>query len=147
MPELSPTTEQEIANLERVLAEKRAAFEQQKVGGAIQEVPHAKEILRETVKEKLAPSPGAPPPPPPPPAPQPAASVKPGVVPLPSYLSEELQAKVKELVEMAFAKSLNEAIETAKATQNPALIDAFHDMIVDELYQHLVESGKLQRVD
>ena len=62
----------------------------------------------------------------------------------PSYLSEDLKSQVQELVNMTFEKGLDTAIERAKATKNAALIDAFHDAVVDELFAHLVERGKLK---
>lgn len=150
MPELSPTSAQEIAQLEQVLAQKKALLERQQTGNVPAELPHDKEVIREIVKEKLAATPGIATP-----APQQqaaAAQQQPVPQPVPqahdvsSYASDDLHAKVQELVELAFAKSLNEAIGLAKATQNAALIDAFHDIMVDELYDHLVETGKLDRV-
>lgn len=139
MAEVSQNAEQEIAALERVLAEKRAALGQQKEAGRIEEIPHEKEILREALREKIAKAPGpAPLMTPAPTPPQPAPSGQ------PSYWTDELRPKVEELVKIAFAKSLEEAIRLAKTTQNAALIDAFHDLIVDELYNHLVEQGKLK---
>lgn len=149
MSELSPTSEQEIAQLERMLAEKKALLEQQQASGVPAEIPHDKEMIREIVKEKLAATPGAQTPPP-----QQATIVQQQPVPQPppqahdvsSYASDDLHAKVQELVELAFSKSLNEAIGLAKATQNAALIDAFHDVMVDELYDHLVETGKLDKI-
>lgn len=156
MSELSPTSEQEIAQLERMLAEKKALLEQQRAmptgrqaSGTPAEIPHDKEMIREIVKEKLAATPGAQTPPS-----QQATVVQQQPVPQPppqahnvsSYASDDLHAKVQELVELAFSKSLNEAIGLAKATQNAALIDAFHDVMVDELYDHLVETGKLDKV-
>ncbi|MBI3442988.1 MAG: hypothetical protein HY007_04425 [Candidatus Sungbacteria bacterium] len=142
MPEISPTSQQEIAQLEQMLAEKKALLErqQQSSGAPVVEAPHDREMIAEIVKEKLAATPGtqAPQQPVPQPAPQGHA--------VPSYASDDLHAKVQELVELAFAKSLNEAIVLAKATQNAALIDAFHDMMVDELYDHLVETGKLEKI-
>lgn len=142
MAEGEKTTAHEIAELERMLAEKRVAFERQKAAGEIQEVPHEKEILREAVREKIA---AIPPVVPFSGTSQPLPSVGAGTE-IPSYLSDELRPKVQEFVRMAFEKSLNAAITMAKATQNPALIDAFHDMIVDELYTRLIEEGKLESV-
>lgn len=149
MSELSPTSEQEIAQLEQMLAEKRALLEQQQTGGVAGEVPRDKEMIREIIKEKLAATPGTQTLPP-----QQAAAAQQRPVPqpppqthaVPSYASDELHAKVQELVELAFAKSLSQAIDLAKATQNAALIDAFHDVMVDELYDHLVETGKLDKI-
>lgn len=149
MPELSLTSEQEIAQLERMLAEKKDLLGRQQTGGVPVEIPHDKEMIREIVKEKLAVTPGTQLPPQQQtaaaqhqPVPQPA----PQAHAVPSYASDDLHAKVQELIELAFSKSLDHAIDLAKATQNAALIDAFHDMMVDELYDHLVETGKLQRI-
>lgn len=142
MAEVSQNAEQEIVELERTLAQKRAALEEQKSTGAIEEIPETKEILREALREKIAATPGAvippsgqiPLPPPPPPS-----TAKP-----PSYLTDELRPKVEELVKIAFSKSIDEAIRLAKSADNAALLDAFHDYIVDELYNQLVERGKLK---
>lgn len=143
-----PVSEHDIAELERALAEKRTLYEQQKASGEISAVPHGRELVSEIVKEKLAAAPGTPPPQ------QQATAVQQQPVPqqapqthaVPSYAADDLHAKVQELVELAFAKSLNEAIAFAKATQNAALIDAFHDVMVDELYDHLIETGKLEKI-
>ena len=147
MPELSQNAEQEIAELERTLAEKRAALEEQQKAGEMEELPHPKEVLRELIREKIASTPG---PAVPPPAVPPPPLAKPKLPKLPeetpSYELDELRPKVQELVEHAFQKSLDEAIKLAKATENSALIDGFHDIIVDELYDHLVETGKLEQV-
>lgn len=138
MPE-SPTLEQEISELEKTLAQKRETLEHQKEGGQIEEVPHDKEILRETIKERIQTMPTMPEP-----APQP---LLPPSAETPSYLLEELRPKVQGLVNLAFEKSIDEAIKTAKASQNSALIDAFHDALVDEMYNYLVERKKLKALN
>lgn len=63
-----------------------------------------------------------------------------------SYQLPELHEKVQELVNKAFEKDIDSAIEEAKKENNPALLDAFHDALVDYLYEHLVERGKLKEV-
>ncbi|MEK7154104.1 MAG: hypothetical protein AAB792_00915 [Patescibacteria group bacterium] len=139
------TLEQEIARIERDLAFKRETLEKQKQTGVISEVPHEKETLREIVGEKMTPSAT--------PTPQavpttPGAGVPTGSVGIepPSYMSEELKGKVQELVNTAFSKTIDDAIKQARATNNAALIDAFHDALVDELYNYLVERGKLKKL-
>jgi len=136
--------EQEIAQIERDLASKRAALEKQKEAGAIPEVPHEKETLREIIGERISPSTVPTPQPVPTPTPQPAPTA-PAVEP-PSYLSEELKNKVQELVNDAFSKTIDDAIKKAQAVNNAALLDAFHDALVDELYNYLVERGKLKKL-
>ena len=46
----------------------------------------------------------------------------------------------------AFANSIASAAKKARDTNNPALMDAFHDALVDQLFDHLVERGKLERI-
>lgn len=136
--------EQEIAQIESQLAEKRAALEQQKSAGQITEVPHEKETLREVVREQYAvPAPAVPPVTS---GQLPVDSPPPPIVEPPSYLSDELKASVQQLVNTAFTVSLEQAVKQARATNNAALIDAFHDALVDELYKYLLERGKLQKL-
>lgn len=132
--------EQEIANLERQLAEKRAAMEQG--GSAPEQIPSEKEMLRQTVGEKIQQqSPRYQP------APQPAGSAPaaPGTD-QPSYLTPELKDAVQKLVDTVFASSLNDAIQQAVKANNPALLDAFHDVIVDQLYNELLTRKKITQV-
>lgn len=76
-----------------------------------------------------APSPAAPPPPP-------ADELK--------VLDQDRQLKI--LVDLAFQQGLDKAVEAARATENPYLIDKFHDTLVDELRQKLIEKGKLKEL-
>ena len=141
----STTLEQEIAQIEQDLASKRATLEQQQQSGQITEVPQEKETLREVVGERI----GVPAPVPQPPTAnhqQPATITPPPVVESPSYLSPELKEKVQELVNVAFVQTACEAIKQARATNNAALIDAFHDALVDELYDYLIERGKIPKL-
>lgn len=148
MPEsgLQNSLEQEIAQIEQDLASKRAALESQQQSGQIAEVPHEKEVLREVVGERIGASDPA--------SQSPLADNRqpiintppPLIVDSPAYLSPELKEKVQELVNVAFNQSPSEAIKQARATNNAALIDAFHDALVDELYNYLIERGKLQKM-
>jgi hypothetical protein len=53
---------------------------------------------------------------------------------------EEIRAKVQSLVDLAFEKGLAKAIDEAKASRDPFLIDKFHDTLTDELRQELIET-------
>lgn len=63
----------------------------------------------------------------------------------PSYLDPQLQPQVQQLVDIAFTKTLAEAIQAAVKTNNAALIDAFHDVLVDQLYDELLARQKLKQ--
>ena len=148
MPEgaIPITLEQEIAQIEQNLASKRSALEQQKQSGAITELPHEKETLHEVLGEKigeLQPTPAI--------SPQASGGQAPAVlhspvIEPPVYLSLELKEKVQELVNVAFAQTLEIAIKQARAINNAALIDAFHDALADELYNYLIERGKIKKL-
>lgn len=146
MPESTLSTiEHDIAELERQLQEKKSVLEQEKSGGTASggEVhPSEKEMLHEIVGEKIQQHI---------PAYQPqsltAQSSQPITAEPPSYLSQELKDKIQEIVQLVFSKNLEEGIKEASKTGNMAVIDAFHDILVDELYSQLVEKRKLDRVE
>lgn len=87
-------------------------------------------------QEIVKPTPVAPPPTPPPVAPPVKEELK--------ALDEDRQLKI--LVDLAFEQGLDKAVEAARATENSYLIDKFHDTLVDELYQKLMEKGKLKEL-
>ena len=138
MPETNESTIQhDIAELERQLQEKKATLGQDK---------HEKEVLHEVVGEKIkehipdylpAGRQANPPT-------QPPSSV---TVVLPSYLSQELKDKIQEIVKLVFSTNLDEGIKEAARTGNMALIDAFHDILTDELYSQLIEQRKLKKIE
>lgn len=80
--------------------------------------------------------------------------IEPSVLPVPgpspqaaasddlSDASKDRQLKI--LVDMAFEQGIDKAVQAAKASEDPYLIDKFHDTLIDELYQKLVEKGKLK---
>ncbi len=55
-------------------------------------------------------------------------------------------AQVKALCDLAFDKGINFAIEVAKALDNAYVLDEFHDALVDELSEKLLEEGELKKV-
>ncbi len=148
MPEgaMPITLEQEIAQIEQDWAAKRSVLEQQKQSGTITELPHEKETLHEVVGERMGESQSIAPIPLHTSGGQTPIVLPPPTVEPPAYLSPELKEKVQELVNIAFAQTLEAAIKQARATNNPALIDAFHDALADELYNYLIERGKLKKL-
>ena len=59
----------------------------------------------------------------------------------------QVQQVVDGLVSKAIGKNLDEAIEEAKKSSDPVVLDAFHDAVVGELYDRLVGEGKLKALD
>lgn len=139
MENSSLNLEQEIADIERRLAEKKAVLK--------------KEILHEVVSEKAQefmpsyqPSATQPAQATPPQTDEDTTLPPPPVSDPPSYLSDELKAKVQDLVNLAFSKGLAEAVKEVSKINNAALLDAFHDVLVDQLYDVLIERGKLEKL-
>lgn len=133
MAEAGATIEQEIAQLEKQLQEKKANLGQQPEQ---KESPPDKEILREVIGEKIQQSAPAYVPKPSQPAPTDDASSIPA----------ELKDKIQELVNHVFQGSLDQGIKEAVKSKNPALIDAFHDVLVDQLYDTLLERKKIDLI-
>ena len=147
MPESEGATiNQEIAELEEKLRQKKESLTRE---GSAESLPSDKEILRDVVKEKIQEHAPAFQPSPPVilPAP-PAGQGQTGGpnVSAPSYLAPEMKDRVQELVNMVFNKGLNEAIQKVAKQNDMALLDAFHDVLVDELYKTLVERKKVEEV-
>lgn len=47
--------------------------------------------------------------------------------------------QISSLISLVFDKGLEEAIEVAKALDNPAVLDEFHDTLVDRYYEELLK--------
>jgi hypothetical protein len=58
-------------------------------------------------------------------------------------LSEPDQ-QIGALISLVFDKGLLEAISVARALDNPALLDEFHDTLVDRYYEILIEKKLLE---
>ncbi len=63
---------------------------------------------------------------------------------VPSYQDPALATAVQELVNIAFTQSLPQAIAKAEQYKNPALVDAFHDVLADQLHQELLNRHKIE---
>jgi len=58
----------------------------------------------------------------------------------------EKNQQLKNLVDLAFQKGISYATDVARDIDNPYLMDAFHDTLVDKLHKELVERGKLEEI-
>ena len=56
----------------------------------------------------------------------------------------EPDQQIGALVSLAFDRSLREAISVARELNNPAILDEFHDILVDRYYNMLVEKKILK---
>ena len=52
--------------------------------------------------------------------------------------------EIEALIQIAFENGIGEAIQAAKAKNDPHLLDDFHDALIDRFYQKLIEAGKLK---
>jgi len=129
---------EEIAELERILAEKRQELEEKK------EIKPEKEIIKEIIKERAEE----------PALPKAVPSAKKATLPPKQVIvkkakeirREEKERQVQLLTDLAFEKGVIHATEVAKKLDDPYILDEFHDSLVDELYNYLVEQGKLKQV-
>ncbi len=129
MAETNPgTVQQEIADLERRLQEKRAEL------GAESAAPYKRTEVREAVGERIQQA-------------APGYQVQPSGSPagdVPSWQDPRLADAVQDLVNVAFTQSVQTAIDKAVASGNPALLDALHDVLTDELHAQLLERQKVE---
>ena len=123
--------------MEKQLQEKKTALAEG--SPSTENLPSDKELLHESIGEQIQQH-----------APQYMPNPPAGLTPPPqvqnssSYLTQEFKDKIQELINIVFTKNIDEGIKAATKSNNPALIDAFHDALVDELYSALVERGKLK---
>ena len=61
----------------------------------------------------------------------------------PSWQDPALAGALQELVNTAFGGSVKDAIDKAVGSGNAALIDAFHDLLTDQLHQELLNRNKV----
>ncbi len=69
---------------------------------------------------------------------------------IPGHTNEFLSLREKSIVQgwvgVAFEKGRAVAIKQAKDYNNPALLDEFHAALTGELYQQMIDQGKLEVV-
>lgn len=56
----------------------------------------------------------------------------------------EPSQQVGVLISLVFEKSLTEAISVAQQLNNPAILDEFHDTLVDHYYEMMIKKGILK---
>ena len=122
--------EEILKNFEQKRAEALKALESKEAGLSLEK---QKEILKDVVSEKIQ-------------------TIQPSQVNQQvAQKIQELQEQPKErqiqiLTEMALEKGVVYAVEIAKNLDSPYLLDEFHDVLVDQLYNKLVEEGKLEKI-
>jgi hypothetical protein len=137
---LPPSAEEEIKELERKLEEKKREMAQREIAPR-----EEKEILREVLRERVEEvTPGRPK----------DTGILSGIPHVPP-LTEELQKKadevktkereeqVRNLVELALSKSIEDAVKVAQQA-TPYLLDELHDHLVDDYYEKLVQLKKIK---
>jgi hypothetical protein len=133
MPEPKEGNYREIEILEERLAKLKEALGA--TGG--QEAPSGKELLREAVRERIREAL------PLPPAPIPHAPPAP-IAPSAAKTPHDELVEVKAFVDLAFSRDIPSAVKAVYKSGNAHLIDAFHDVLVDRLFDELVKLGKLK---
>ena len=132
-----PKLQEEVIELEEKLAEKkRALIEKKEVD------KHDKELIKEIIKEKVE----IPKPTKVTPAPAPTAPPKVVVKKVKELKGERKERQIELLTDLAFDKGVVHATEVAKKLDDPYILDEFHDTLVDELYNYLIEQKKLKPI-
>jgi hypothetical protein len=66
--------------------------------------------------------------------------------PLPQYaesFSPETKLEIEYLLDMAFREGITKALDEAQKSQNPLILDAFHDALAGKLHPELKKRGIL----
>ncbi len=129
---------QEIAELERLLEEKKKALEAE--GKKVEEKEAFKETFRETYGGALAP-PAVTPAQPPPSAPLKSFAAKRAD----DLKSKERERQISDLVAMALTRGIGAAADAARQT-TPWLMDELHDRLQDRYYEELIQRKKLKQL-
>jgi len=59
-------------------------------------------------------------------------------------LSQDRQ--IAALVDLAFTKGIDHAVDVVRNLDNAYLVDAFHDTLIDKLKEKLISKGKLEQL-
>lgn len=133
---------QEIKEMEKKLAERKAAFGLEAESSGI-ETKEA-EITKENVQEQSLPTV------PSPTQTQTTAAAKEDKKNLKKDVEElrnlDTAGQVKKLAVLAFEKGISHSIKVARSLNDAYLLDELHDKLIGELHQELVEKGKLKDI-
>ena len=64
---------------------------------------------------------------------------------LKQFLAKEPTQQMKDLVVIAMKDGIRRAVDVAKMSKDPYLLDMLHDRLVDELHDHLVDTKRLPK--
>jgi len=126
----------EIGELEQRLQEKKRELAEKKEGEK-----HNKELIKESIKEKTQLSEITITPPA-----KPLVASRAIIKKAKQIKGEKKEKQIKLLTDLAFERGIIHATKVANKLDDPYILDEFHDTLVDELYKHLVEQGKLKKV-
>ena len=136
IPNVGDTSHQEIAELERLLAEKKQALAVE--GKVSPEWDIFRETFRETHGESFLPQAFTPPPTSVPPLPPDEVAKHTSAL-----ASQKREEQIESLIALAFSKGVAAATAVARHA-TPWLMDELHDRLADHYYQHLLTSRKLK---
>jgi len=131
--DLVGSAEQEILELEKKLAAKRASLGVEQKKPLEQIIGQEKQSSSLAALQSLSSSPAA----------LPVAQIKEKAGELKRY---EKTQQLKGLIDIAFQKGISYAVDVVKEMDNPFLMDELHDVLVDELRKELVERGKIEEI-
>ncbi len=135
-PKERPKIHKEINELEQKLAKKRQEL------GKKKETRPEREILKEFIKEKTEH------------IQSPEGKAQKTTLPPKKVLTkkakqikeEKKERQIQLLTDLAFEKGVIHAAEVARKLDDAYILDEFHDSLVDELYNYLIEQGKLKQL-
>ena len=128
------SAEQEILELEKKLAAKRAVLGTEKEKPLEQIIGQEKSTISLTAPQSSS-APAAPS--------KLQVQIKEKAGELKRY---EKTQQLKSLIDIAFQKGISYAVDVVKEMDNPFLMDELHDVLIDELRKELIERGKLEEI-
>ena len=131
---------QEIKNMEKELAEKKAALgiEAENSGIEAKEVEITKENLPEQAPTQVTTAPTQ--------VQQDDDDDKKNKATTAELKNLDTAGQVNKLTTLAFEKGLEHSIKVARSLNDAYLLDELHDKLVGELHEELIKKGKLKKI-